>query len=92
MILSLYGILARIINLFVKTKPKHWIFGSDYGNMYREGSKYLIEYMLKNHPDYHCTFITLNKNVKKDLDKGIKELEEKLQDPTLVELEKFYTV
>ena len=72
MILSLYGILARIINLFVKTQAKHWVFGSDYGNMYREGSKYLIEYMIKNHPDFHCTFITLNKNVKKELEaKGI---------------------
>lgn len=69
MSLILYGLVARVIDIFVKTKPKHWIFGSDYGNMYREGSKYLIEYMLKNHPDYHCTFITLNKNVKKDLDK-----------------------
>lgn len=70
--MSLYGLFARIISLFIKTKPKHWVFGADYGNMYREGSKYLLEYMLQNHPEFHCTFITLNKEVKKELDtKGI---------------------
>lgn len=67
-----YGFLARLINVFIKLKPKHWVFGADFGNMYREGSKYLLEYMLQNHPDFHCTFITLNKDVKKELDaKGI---------------------
>ena len=72
MSLTLYGIVARLINLFVKVKSKHWVFGADYGNMYREGSKYMLEYMLKNHPDFHCTFITLNKDVKRELEtKGI---------------------
>lgn len=67
-----WGILARFLNLFIPVKSKHWIFGSDFGNMYREGSKYMIEYMLKEHPDYTCTFITSNPDVKKDLDsKGI---------------------
>lgn len=69
---TLYAVVARIINMFVPVKPKHWVFGADYGNMYREGSKYLIEYMLLNHKDYHCTFITQNPEVKKELDeKGI---------------------
>ena len=69
---TFYGLLARVINAFIKVRPKHWVFGSDYGNMYREGSKYLLEYMLQNHPDFHCTFITLNKEVKKNLEaKGI---------------------
>lgn len=67
-----WGILARFINLFVKVKPKHWVLGADYGNMYREGSKYMLEYMLRNHPDYHCTFITMNPEVYKMLQsKGI---------------------
>lgn len=70
--ISIYGLIARIINLFVPVKPKHWIFGADYGNMYREGSKYLLEYMLEHHKDYHCTFITRNRDVKLLLDnKGI---------------------
>lgn len=72
MSLTLYGIVARFISLFIKVKPKHWVFGADYGNMFREGSKYMIEYMLKNHPEFHSTFITLNKEVKNELDaKGI---------------------
>jgi hypothetical protein len=53
-------------------KTNHWIFGADYGNSYREGSKYLLEYMLKNHPEFNCTYITRNKDVKEELDsKGI---------------------
>ena len=69
---TLWGIIARFINLFISVKPKFWVFGSDYGNTYREGSKYMIEYMLKNHPDYTCYFITRNPSVKELLDqKGI---------------------
>ena len=65
---TFYGFIARIIGLFVPVQKKHWVFGSDYGNMYREGPKYLMEYILKEHPDYACTFITRNPSVKKELD------------------------
>lgn len=63
----IYGILARIIGLFVPVRRGLWVFGSDCGNMYREGSKYLIEYMLKNHPEYDCRFVTQSKKVYKEL-------------------------
>lgn len=63
------GVIARIINPFIKIKPKHWVFGADSGNGYREGAKYLIEYTLKNHPDYNCTFITRNPKVLEELNK-----------------------
>lgn len=63
MVVTYYGIKARIINIFISVKPKHWVFGADYGHSYREGSKYLLEYMIKNHPDYTCTFITQNSEV-----------------------------
>ena len=70
--ITLYAIVARVVNLLVPVKQKHWVFGSDYGNMYREGSKYLIEYMLAYHKDYNCTFITRNRDVKRFLlKKGI---------------------
>ena len=55
---SCYGWAVRLLNYFVPVKEKEWVFGADYGNMYREGSKYMLEYMLKEHPDYKCTFIT----------------------------------
>lgn len=63
-----YGLLARLLHPFVPVRRGHWVFGSDYGNQYREGSKYLIEYMVSEHPDYHCTFITRNPKVKAELD------------------------
>ena len=58
-----YGILARIVSPFIPVEKKNWIFGADYGNNYREGTKYLIEYMRANHPDYKCTFVTQNQDV-----------------------------
>ncbi len=60
---SLYGLIMRPLSSLVPIKKKHWIFGADYGNMYREGSKYLLEYMLKYHPEYDCIFITRNRNI-----------------------------
>ncbi len=66
------GVFARTLNYIIPVKRKHWVFGSDFGNMYREGSKYLLEYMLANHPEYKCTFITRNRDVVKELcKKGI---------------------
>lgn len=67
--LMLYGIFARFVNLFIPAKKKHWVFGSDYGKTYREGSKYMIEYLTQNNPDIHCVFITENKDVQNDLRK-----------------------
>lgn len=56
----LYGLLARFINWFVPSSPRHWVFASDYGNLYRESSKYLFEYMHREHPEFHCTYIVRN--------------------------------
>lgn len=67
--ITLKGLIARPLNWIIKPKAKHWVFGADYGKSYREGTKYLFEYMIKNHPDYTCTFITQNPAVKADLDK-----------------------
>ena len=67
-----YGIIARIINIFVPVKKNHWVFGANYGKTYSEGSKYILEYMIKNHPEFDCTFIVQNRELKKELDlKGI---------------------
>ena len=67
-----YAIIARILCKILPIERKNWIFGSDYGNMYREGSKYLIEYIMKYHPDFKCTFITKNHDVYQELkNKGI---------------------
>lgn len=63
----LLGMLARSLNAIVPVKRGLWIFGSDYGNMYREGSKYLIEYMLEHHSEYDCRFVTQSRKVYKEL-------------------------
>ena len=52
--------VAQIIHAVVPVRIKHWVFASDYGNLYREGSKYLFEYMNKNHPEIDCTYIVKN--------------------------------
>lgn len=58
-----YGIIARLVSALVPVKKGCWVFGADFGRMYREGSKYLLEYMLRHHPEYHCCFITRSKEV-----------------------------
>ena len=65
---GLYGFFLKPLSFLIPIKKKCWIFGSDYGKTYREGSKYMLEYMLKNHPEYDCIFITLNHEVKRELD------------------------
>lgn len=68
----LYGIFARIVSSVVPVKKGLWIFGSDLGNVYREGSKYLLEYMIKHHPEYDCCFVTRSVSVMQELrDKNI---------------------
>lgn len=69
MSITFYGVIATFLQPFIKVKPKHWVFGADYGKSYREGSKYLLEYMIKEHPEYDCTFLTLNKDVYYNLKK-----------------------
>lgn len=52
--------IAQIIHAVFPVRRKHWVFASDYGNLYREGSKYLFEFMNKNHPEVKCTYIVKN--------------------------------
>ncbi len=58
-----FGIYSRLLNSIVPVKKKTWAFGADYGQSYRESSKYILEYMLKEHSDYDCFFITRNIDV-----------------------------
>ena len=62
-----WGIIAKVIGLFVPVKKNCWVFGSDLGQTYREGSKYLLEYMLNNHPEYDCIFLTRSSKVRNEL-------------------------
>ena len=65
--------IAQILHKTFSIKKKHWVFASDYGNLYREGSKYLFEYMNINHPDFCCTYIVKNPETYKEIkNKGYK--------------------
>lgn len=59
--------LAQILHQILSIKKKHWVFASDYGNLYREGSKYLFEYMNNNHPEFCCTYIVKNPETYKEI-------------------------
>ncbi len=61
--ITFYGVIARFVNVFIPVRKKTWVLGADYGRSYREGSKYLLEYMLENHSDYDCCFITMSQQV-----------------------------
>lgn len=56
-----WGFCARILNAFLPIKKSTWVFGADYGRSYKEGAKYLFEYVLKNHSNIECVFITQDK-------------------------------
>ena len=58
-----YGGITRFLDIVIPAQKYHWIFGADYGYSYRENSKYLFEYMVKEHPEYSSTFITNSPDV-----------------------------
>lgn len=62
-----FGSLARVLCKLLPVRRRLWIFGADYGNMYREGSKYLLEYMINHHAEYRCLFVTRTKSVLHEL-------------------------
>lgn len=67
-----WALIVHIFNPFIKAQSKHWVFSSDRGNLYREGSKYLFEYMCENHPDFNCTYIVRNPNTYREIrEKGL---------------------
>ena len=55
--------IARILNIFIPVKKKHWVFASNYGMAFDEGPRNLMLYVLKNAPDIRCTYVTQNKDV-----------------------------
>lgn len=58
-----FGIYARFLNWLIPIKKKTWAFGADCGRGYRESSKYMLEYMQKEHPDYNCFWVTRSNDV-----------------------------
>ena len=48
--------------LFPKDK-RLWVFGSWEGNLYSDNSKYIFEFVCKNHPEIHAVWITKSKSI-----------------------------
>ena len=59
------GIIARAINPFIKVHKKTWVFASNGGRTFGEGSKNLMQYTMGFDKSIDCTYITRNKDVYK---------------------------
>ncbi|MBD3808354.1 MAG: CDP-glycerol glycerophosphotransferase family protein, partial [Epsilonproteobacteria bacterium] len=50
------------ISRLVPKDENIWIFGAWFGEKYADNSKYLFEYMSKNHPEIRAIWLTTNKS------------------------------
>jgi CDP-glycerol glycerophosphotransferase len=48
-------------------KQNIWVFGAWFGERYSDNPKVLFEYMLKEHPEYTCIWITKNETLFREL-------------------------
>jgi glycerophosphotransferase len=62
------------INKNKKRNKALWIFGCWGGMKYSDNSKYLFEYVCKEHPEIRAVWITVNKSVYEELISGGKEV------------------
>ena len=47
----------------IKPKKNLWLFGAWFGNKYSDNTKYLFEYIIKNHQEINCIWITEDKTL-----------------------------
>ena len=66
-IILLIGIIIYPIKNVLKIKRNVWIFGADKGKRYSQNSKFLFEYIIKNHEDVECYWITQSKDLYNEL-------------------------
>jgi CDP-glycerol glycerophosphotransferase (TagB/SpsB family) len=69
-IISLKQFFSKIlpgISLLLPAKRNLWIFGAWNGEQYSDNSKYMFEYVNKNHPEINAVWITRSKSVFKTL-------------------------
>lgn len=66
-IILFIGIIIYPIKHILKIKRNVWIFGADKGKRYSQNSKFLFEYIIKNHGDVECYWITQSKDLYNEL-------------------------
>jgi len=54
------GVCVSLFRPLLKPRKNLWLFGSDKGEKFAQNSKYLFEYVLKNHPEINAYWITQN--------------------------------
>ena len=59
----LLGDLVYLVSHLVPKDKELWVFGAWFGEKYADNSKYLFEYVHKNHPEIRPVWLTRNKNV-----------------------------
>lgn len=62
-IFYIYNLILYSISYFILKDDKVWIFGSWGGQRYADESKYLFEYMVKNHPDMRAIWLTRSQTI-----------------------------
>lgn len=58
----IFGDIIYLISYFIPKENNLWIFGSWFGEKYNDNSKYLFEYVNKNHPEIRAVWLTKNDN------------------------------
>ncbi len=61
-----YSIFIFLLSVFFKNS-KVWLFGAQGGLSYSDNSKYFFEWLLKEHPDEECYWITKDKRIYRNL-------------------------
>ena len=59
----IYNLLLYLISYLIPKDDKIWIFGSWGGKRYADETKYLFEYVVKNHTDIKAIWLTRNQTV-----------------------------
>jgi CDP-glycerol glycerophosphotransferase len=59
-IASIFFVPLWFLELLIPRNKNLWVFGSWFGRNYSDNSRALYEFMLANHPEYRCVWITKN--------------------------------
>jgi len=58
-----------IISLLIPKQKTLWVFGAWFGDKYADNPRYFFEFMIKNHPEIKCVWLTKNEYVLQLLNK-----------------------
>lgn len=58
-----WGIIARLLNIVIPVRKKHWVFASRSGREFCDGPKNLMLYTLKHDKNIDCKFVSRDKKL-----------------------------